>query len=299
MPSRPVVVGIVLFWAATAGLVLYRDLWPRLAASGPPPIAVELADEATAQGIGSGWAVLHNGNRVGRLLTKTTYQDADDTFRFGYKYSKVTFDVPGGQVEFPDVTVSTKVTRSGELREQAMAGRMVVRLARRGKDGQTVYDTLGEAEATVEGRVEGGVFVGRCDIKSPVFNAKRDLTPVPVPEGQVLGPLQPVNRLANVRPGQRWTVREVDPLGQALAVLFREQLGRQGFELPEEKREPLIARVGDEPEPPPGGGDPCWVIEYREGDEVRARTWVRVADGKVLRQEAFRAGETVALVREE
>ena len=299
MPSRPVVALIVLFWAGTAGLVFYRDIWPRLAASGPPPIAVDLQDEATAQGMGFKWDVLHNGQKVGRLTTKTTYQDADDTFLFIYEYTGVTFDVPGGRAVFPKATVTTKVTRAGALREQGMAGLLMVQAARRTKGGEVEYLTLAEVKAEVEGRVEGGVFVGRCDIRSPVLNVSRDLDPVPVPDGQALGPLQPVNRLANVRPGQRWAVREVDPLGEALAVLVREQIGKHGFDLPERKREPLIAEVEREQQAPPGRSDPCWVIEYREGGEPRAKTWVRVADGKVLRQEASGMGESLALVREE
>ena len=42
----------------------------------------------------------------------------------------------------------------------------------------------------------------------------------------------------------------------------------------------------------------CWVIAYRSG-EARAKTWVRVSDGKVLRQEASLLGDHIALEREE
>ncbi|MBX9628498.1 MAG: hypothetical protein K2X82_32170 [Gemmataceae bacterium] len=303
MPSRPVVVLIVLFWAGTVGLVFYRDLWPRLAASGPPPIAVDLGDEASQREVL--WAVLHNGQKAGRLASRTQYVDADDTFEFGYKYTKVVFDVPGGRVLFPEVAVTTRVSRDGALRAQSMAGRMEILLARPNQDGVTDTIPLGDAEAKVEGRVEGGAFVGRCDLTGRFggksFSVHQDLDPVPVPDGQALGPLQPVNRLATVRPGQRWVVREVDPLVAAVAAVAAAQAREHGVPLPGEKpeREPLVATVAADPEPPPGRPDPCRVIEYREGDEVRAKTWVRVADGKVLRQEAFLAGESVALVREE
>jgi hypothetical protein len=300
MPSRPVVALIVLFWAATLGVAFYRDVWPRLAASGPPPIAVDLGDEAS-QLLPVRWDVFRGDGKAGRLVSRTTYIDADDTFEFKYKYSDLRLDFPGVRVAVPELTVATRVTRAGALREQAMAGRMLLQVERRGAgpDGETEYLTLAEAEARVEGRVENGRFVGRCDLRSPLFNVQRDLDPVPVPDGQALGPLQPVNRLGNVRPGQQWTVREVDPLGEAMAVLLREQ-GRQfGVELPEPKREPLIATVADDQQAPPGRDDPCWVIEYREGGELRAKTWVRAADGKVLRQEALGMGESVALVRDE
>ena len=39
MPSRPAVAAILLFWLATTGYAVYRDVWPRLFPSGPPPDA--------------------------------------------------------------------------------------------------------------------------------------------------------------------------------------------------------------------------------------------------------------------
>ena len=42
----------------------------------------------------------------------------------------------------------------------------------------------------------------------------------------------------------------------------------------------------------------CWVIEYRD-EELAVRTWVRVSDGRVLKQEAFRGGEHLTIERDE
>ena len=286
MPSRPIVALIVLFWAATLGLVFQRDLWPRITASGPPPIAVDLTDEAT-QYLPIKWKVLRGGKPIGTLTTKLAYQDADDTFEFTSQYKDLRFDVGAMQVVFPDVTTRTRVTRSGSLREQSMTGKL----------------RLGDlqAEAKVEGRNENGVFVGRCEIASPLFNLKSDLAPVPVKDGQALNPLQPVNRIAGIRPGQHWFVHEIDPLGQALAALFKEKFG-QGLSLPESKKEALEARVGDSQELLVWGKSreeaSCWVIEYRSG-EARAKTWVRASDGKVLRQEATLMDDRISLEREE
>ena len=286
MPSRPVVALIVLFWTATLGLAFYRDLWPRITASGPPPIAVDLTDEAT-QYLPIKWKVLRGGKPIGTLTTKLAYQDADDTFEFTSQYKDLRFDVGAMQVVFPDVTTRTRVTRSGSLREQSMTGKL----------------RLGDlqAEAKVEGRNENGVFVGRCEITSPLFNLKSDLAPVPVKDGQALNPLQPVNRITGIRPGQHWFVHEIDPLGQALAALFKEKFG-QGLSLPESRKEALEARVGDEPEVLVWGKSreeaACWVIEYRSG-EARAKTWVRASDGKVLRQEATLLDDRISLEREE
>ena len=286
MPSRPVVALIVLFWTATLGLAFYRDLWPRITASGPPPIAVDLTDEAT-QYLPIKWKVLRGGKPIGTLTTKLAYQDADDTFEFTSQYKDLRFDVGTMSVVFPDVTTRTRVTRSGSLREQSMTGKL----------------RLGDlqAEAKVEGRNENGVFVGRCEITSPLFNLKSDLAPVPVKDGQALNPLQPVNRIAGIRPGQHWFVHEIDPLGQALAALFKEKFG-QGLSLPESRKVALEARVGDSPESLVWGKSreeaACWVIEYRSG-EARAKTWVRASDGKVLRQEATLLDDRISLEREE
>ena len=83
MPSRPAVVVIVVFWLATAGFAAYRDLWPRLVSSGPPPIAIDLVDEARAsQQAPARWTIFRGDQRVGSLQTWMSYVEADDTFVF-------------------------------------------------------------------------------------------------------------------------------------------------------------------------------------------------------------------------
>jgi hypothetical protein len=42
----------------------------------------------------------------------------------------------------------------------------------------------------------------------------------------------------------------------------------------------------------------CLVIEYHEGSELRARTWIRASDGLVLQQESLLNDEHLYLVRE-
>lgn len=296
MPSRPTTLAIVLFWLATVGWVGYRDVWPRLAASGPPPIAVDLGDEAS-QLVPVRWQVLRGDKKAGNLTTRMTYLDADDTFRLTHQYSNLVFDVDRVRVVFPDVTLTTRVTRAGVLREQGMTGRMQVQL----RTGAELL-TVAEARAVVEGEVRGGVFHSRCDIDSPLLKTKRELDPVPVPDGQALSPLQPVGRIANVRAGQRWVVHEVNPLRDAMGALLKGFVGQQGVAVPDEKRDSYIATVGDRPEPLAWGKDKeevmCWVIDYRS-DAGRVRTWVRADDGRVLRQEATRDGESVALERDD
>lgn len=297
MPARPTVVAIVLFWLAAVGWVGYRDVWPRLAASGPPPIAVDLGDEAS-QLVPVRWVVMRGDKNVGRLVTKMTYVDADDTFRLTHQYTQMTFDFGRVRVVFPDVTMTTRVTRGGDLREQAMTGMMNV-LVQAG-DG---FRKLAEARAAMEGTVTDRVFRGRADIESPVVTTTRDLDPVPVPDGQALSPLQPVGRIGGVRGGQRWVVHEINPLRDAMRSLVKGISGQFGLGVPEDARDAFVATVRAAPEPLAWGKDkaavPCWVIDYRGPGDAKVRTWVRTDDGRVLRQEAERDGEVLALVRDD
>ncbi|MFO0804490.1 MAG: hypothetical protein U0791_15365 [Gemmataceae bacterium] len=284
MPTRPVVALIVAFWLATLALVGVRDVWPRLAASGPPPIAADLSDEAT-QYVPVKWKVLRGDKPIGTLTTLLAYQDSDDTFEFTSKYKDVRIEVARVELVIPEMTTRTRVTRSGSLREQSMNGSL--RLA----DFRF--------EVMVDGRNVNGAFSGRCKLDSPLGMIDEPLAPVPVNDGHALNPLQPVNRIVGIRAGQRWTVQEIDPLGDALATLFKEKIRTA---LPQTKREPLLAEVGASPEPLIWGRQReeamCWVIAYRSG-EARARTWVRVSDGKVLRQEAVLMEDRIALERDE
>lgn len=282
MPTRPVVALIVAFWLATLTLVGYRDVWPRLMASGPPPIAVDLSDEAT-QYVPIHWRVLRGDKQIGSLTTRLVYRDSDDTFEFVSTYKDLKIEVAKVELGIPEMTTRTRVTRSGSLREQSMSATL----------------RLGDlrAEIHVEGRNENGTFVGRCRIEA--MKLDEPLAPVPVKDGQALNPLQPVNRITGIRPGQSWFVNEIDPLGDALAALFKQKF--QGL-VPEQKKEPLFAEVLPDPEPLTWGKKRdeamCWVIAYRSG-EARARTWVRIGDGKVLRQEASLMGDRIALERDE
>jgi hypothetical protein len=287
MPSRPVLAAIVAFWLATIGIAFHRDVWPYFSTSGPPQLAVGLAEEADPNQQVR-WGVYRGEKPVGRLTTKISHVNADDTFWLTHEYQQLEFDFGPATVHVPKLVTAMRVTRAGELREQSMEGTLQLRL---GKE-------LIVAEAWVRGEVVNGVFVGHCEVRSSLGDVKQDLEPIPVPAGQALNPLHVSNRLTGVKPGQQWVVHEIDPLGEALAALVKSKL--PGVPLGDRKREAVIARVLPEPESLTWQRRDvsCWVIEYRKG-EARARTWVRVSDGKVLRQEAFGIGEKLAVEREE
>jgi hypothetical protein len=289
MPSRPAVAAIFLFWLATTAYAAYRDLWPRLFPSGPPPVAMDLQDEAT-QFAEVRWAVTRGGKTIGRLTTSVKHIDADDTVLFTQTYTNVEVEVGPARFQASRLRTATRVTRAGRLREQTMDGDLKA----------TARNLVITAAATVTGRVENGQFLGHCDIHSSLGDLSRPLDPVPVPDGQVLNPLAVPNRLTGLRPGQTWHVTEVNPLADAARLLLKEEARKYGLPVQEAKRETVVAEVLSNPQRLPWKGEDvdCWVVEYRT-DRATARTWVRRSDGKVLRQEAYGMGERLALEREE
>ena len=303
MPSRPTVGLIALFWLATSAYIGHREIWPRFFADAPPPIRIDLADEA-AQALPVRWTV-HRGNQpIGTLTTRMQYVPEDDTFRFVSQYNQLTLEVARFSFDLGGLETSTRVTRTGELREQRMAGKLRVALVT-----PLSKTSMGEpASAEVTGTVADGRLVGRCRIWYPA-NAPdpvvdRPLEPVPVTAGQVLNPMAPVGRLRDVRPGQRWVIRQVDPLQDAMAILFKEVLKDSQIAatvIPRQTSQEMLAEVLQSPvqltrlrvEPVE-----CWVIEYR-GEGVQAKTWVSREDGRVLRQEATGFGEQLRFERED
>lgn len=292
MPPRPIVAVVVAFWLAVTGFAFYRDVWPRLFASGPPPVSVELADEAR-QNVPARWTLLRNGQRAGKLVTQMKYLDAEDAFQFTYHYSNLKLEQSDLTLVMPEAVSEIRMSRAGELKSQTMSGKVEV-LFRGAEVAQGTID--------VRGTVAGGTLTGRAELKSNWGNLAGDLDLVPVPRGgQPLNPLQPVNRLAHVRGGLSWQVSESNPLQDAVRDLLKKKLGEFGLRLPEQQqKESPVAKVGDAPQVLTWQKEevPCWVIEYRRA-EVIARTWVRVSDGKVLRQEAFEKGEDLTFERDD
>jgi hypothetical protein len=290
MPTRFGAAAILLFWLGSTSLVAYRELWPRFAAGGPPPIIIDLADEA-GQFVPIRWVLYRNGQKIGSLTTEMKCIPADDTFRFTHIYREVTLDFAGLRVSIPELTETTRVTRTGELRSQSLNGRLTASL---GLAKVNLVEFV--AVARMQGWVVDGQLHSQVDIVSPGHGKfERTLEPVPMPSGRVLNPLQPVNRLGDVRPGLRWVVPEVNPLRDAAAALASE------YGVPwAGKHEDLIAEVLANPQTLNHKGEDvsCWIIEYRT-DKLKARTWVKTTDGKVLRQEAFDGDERISLERDE
>lgn len=295
MPSRFTIVAIVLFWLGTAAAVGYRDVWPRLFSDGPPPVSIDLADEAT-QSAPTRWRIFRGEEKVGDLTTRMEYLTGDDTFRYVSHYRNLSFRFFNVTIVVPSLDTVVRLARDGSLREQHMTGTL---------EAQLKGIKVAGASAVVDGYVVNGELVGRCQLKdSPFGDVDRPLDPVPVPAGQVLNPMMPVNRLRDVQPGRRWTIRLSDPLADSLAVLMKELAGKSQVaagSLPKANDRELLAEVRSTPETivrRDGERIDCWVIEYR-GDDAIARTWVSRIDGRVLRQEATGFGDTLRFERDD
>ena len=301
MPTRWTIFGIIVFWLGTMGYVGYRDVWPYWMASRPPSILIDLSDEAT-QAVPARWTVWRETERIGSLTTTMRYEATDNTYQFRSKYTGLQLDDPVFRCSIPDLEIVARVGRDGELRGQTMAGTMHGKLLL----GPIVL-VEAKATASVIGTVIDGQFVGRCTLKSDLGNIDQPLDPVPVPAGQVLNPLLPVSRLRGIQPGQRWTIHEVDPLADAMIALakgiLKENAGNAVASFASAERATYLAEVQDRPEAVPrknGVSIDCWVIAYRsDKDKSTAKTWVAVATGQVLRQQATSSGKRIRLERED
>jgi hypothetical protein len=268
---------ILALWLATTGWLFYRDLWPRLLPDEPPPFTIELADEVSEQKIY--WKLFENGADKGYAFSWVQYRPDDDTFDVSSEFKLFSKGRGGkdGQGN-PDQIVESayRVTRTGELRRV---------------QAQVSITTLG-IRAKITGRVDGPWLRPHLRLASPSFEMDQDLKPVAVSRrGSVLNPLQPLNRIQGLRPGQRWRVPLIDPLEEALSAFMHRSVDPGS----------LDAEVLPQPETLTWGSrkhtDACQVIAYR-GEDYQARTWVRASDGLVVRQEATHHGVTMALQRD-
>jgi hypothetical protein len=290
MPPRLLSVVIVLFWLATTGWLVSRDLWPHLQPGEPPPFAIDLVDEAQRHAVPISWTVSRGGKAIGRADTRVIYRESDDTFALRSDIKNLTLEVGLlATVKVERLTTVYRVSRAGELREMSGDVQAAVLL------GAPLPLSSARVKGELQGNVQDRHFVSHGWIEVSA-GSREDFTPEPVEvssQGLVLNPLHPVNRLVGLRPGQRWRMPMMNPLSEAL--------GRSAGGLFPSGPRFLDAEVLPEPQRLAWGRHdvPCLVIEYRDDQrEVSARTWVKQSDGLVLRQEALQGGEVLVLQRD-
>jgi hypothetical protein len=292
MPPRPAVLAILLFWLGTTAYLAYRDIWPSVRRGEPPPYTIDLADEARRDVFVNHWRIIRGTELIGKARTSVKYDEASDTFELQSTIDKLELGKFGPlKIGAKGMVGTYWVTREGELR--SLAARLAVMVG-----GVPLLG--GEAELSLSGRVEKGMFLPKGSIN---WNGRKDelpLEPVPVSaNGSVLNPLHPVGRISGLRPGQFWRVPLVDPLADSLKALVEKNPGLDVFV----KQSPGLRTLQAEVLPEPrtlfwdGRDVACLVIEYRDQD-LTAETWVREHDGYVLRQVATLWGERLILERE-
>lgn len=108
------------------------------------------------------------------------------------------------------------------------------------------------------------------------------------PETLVVNLLTPLDRIPDLWVGKQWTTRVVNPFAALLPTAAGGLLGGKSFDVIQH------AVVGIEPITWNNAPVPCHVIEHKH-DRVTSRSWVRIRDGRVLRQEVPIGGLKVTL----
>lgn len=285
MPSRPVQVLIVLFWLSTAGWYVRREVAPYWHVDAAPAFAVDLTDEAVGQSLPVSWTLSRSGQKSCQMQTTIRYHDADDEFSLNSVLRNLPL-MTGITVD--QFQSSYRLTRHGRLVET---------------NSKIIFREPAAVTMETNARMVAGSAIVKFHFRSPWGNLDPEPKNVPISEAGAINPLHPVHRLRNLRPGQRWVQPLTDPLANAqrvaLASLAKQHSGvdlRQFLGDPKSKK--LLAEVtGPQPLEWHGSLHECLVIEYR-GDDHSARTWVRVKDGWVLKQEASSAGDDWSLQRD-
>jgi hypothetical protein len=280
---------IILLWLVVNSYVLWRDWQPSWTGEGPPPLAIDLVDEA-AQAVPIRWTLYRGESPIGRLTTQMHYEDAHDTFAFTHTYRRLQWSSMGVHVEVPTLEMRLRVNRLGDLLEQQLTGDIEVR----------GLGLVVSAQARVRGEAIAGQWHTLVEWSSPWGSQQRQLPVRSWSRGQPLNPLLPLNRLTNLRPGRRWLVQQDNPLESVLREWLQSLAADYGLQLSVPVAQPLLAEILRETQPLHWGDTlvTCWVIEYRRQEELVARTYVHSGDGRVLLQEVFGYGEHVRLIRD-
>lgn len=273
MPVRHHVLAIVLFWIATTGWLIYREVGSQRGSGEPPPVSIDLPDEV---GRATYWTVKQGGDKIGRTDSHVKYNRDDDTYDLRSHFQQNTPEA-GKPWPFPIKSMDGfyRVTREGTLR----AVEQTITL-----DTSLANLFIPEVKAKVSGEVKDGVLTPRWEIDA---KGKHELSTPAIEmskHGSVLNPLQLVNALKGVQVGQKWSMPVFDPLGESMTVWL--SVGKAGVRY-------VDAEVRPAPEPIVWNerAESCLVIDYKYKDEESsARTWVRARDGLVLRQEATLKG---------
>jgi hypothetical protein len=283
MPPRLITLAILAFWLTMTCWTLYKEVWPRVQPDNPPPFAIDLTDEAQPNGPNHIiWNLSINGQTgIYHLETWVVFSPKEDLFELHSDMWPI-IDAAGHISKLAQMGMlsTVVVNREGELKSLEM--KLIPPLP--------PPPLNGEPRIVLMGTVKDGSLIPR--ILAPERNFDKTFDPIPIKtRGSILNPLQPLNRLPNLKPGQKWRMPVVDPVSQAFGSLLPLSSGYvRTFEaevLPDLKylrwKEQDVA---------------CLVIEYT-GDDASGNTWVRESDGLVLQQEVTIGGKVLNLRRDQ
>jgi hypothetical protein len=328
MPPRWLCVVIVAFWLSTTGWLFYRDLWPYLQPSQPPPLSLDPTDEVQLKRPATLWDVYQDGQKVFQGKTFVSHP-SPEVFELSSDFTYRPVFNQGTVAAITDLWATPGFTQSatpwvlgfhascvrigGELTRVSFAGLYLTRLKslyRIDPDGRLldleVYLTVEpesplfralfhgkvqEITALLHGEVHDGEF--RPVVEFPDLDIKPyRLSPVRVPSGAgVIQPLHPLKRMRGLYPGQHWTMPVLEPLSLVTAALTAQQAELQT----------LVADVRPQPETFSAGRHrdiPCLVVDYRNADGQVVSVWVDERTGQVLRQEANLYGKKWVMERD-
>ena len=291
MPPRWLSILIVAVWLLFSGRLVVRDLLPRLLPGRPPPYSIDLVEEIRSGRSHVDWAVLHDGKKVFRSLSRVLHPEPD-VFELTAEFLPLSEGkrVPLHGMLVLSMASTYRVTGGGDLLGLSVE---IVGTPQLAQTLRLLGDT--DFRITIDGEVKDRRFVPRVHIGIGKKAFREFALPgVAIQQGgSVLLPLHPVNRITGLSPGQSWQMTVLDPLGDSLAAL---QGGGGELRI-------LRARVRPEPEWFAMGSRRtdkpvlCLVVDY-EGDDFTASTWVERERGLVMCQEATLGGDRWLMYRE-
>lgn len=280
MPSRLVTTMIILFWMATTGWLVYRELGARFRQGEAPLFTIDLTDEVGANSVN--WTVLQQGERVGSGATQVKRKD-HRTFEFTAEFRLDRFKILLLTLGKAKMLGTYTVTEEGRLL-QATANL---------KADLSVLGQVLPAELDFQGTIDDSqmhptfkLFAFGQEIKVP------KLEPFAVPDsGRILNPMHLVHKISGLRAGQTWTIPLMDPL-RAVPSLAERLPGKDLIV------NNVQAEVKADTMDWHGSRTPCFKIEYsKPGEKPMAETWVRRQDSVVLKQWASYEGIDYTLER--
>jgi hypothetical protein len=259
MPNRTLAVAILAFWLVMMGLLVERDVLPQWLSN---QVDLESVAKSVREPESVRWAVLNGEERIGTARTGWRPQpDAWAEFYSEIDLKEVPFFSP---LLAPLLTGGLKWQSGFHVEPDGNLHHFDIQLF------------LGDEKPwmTVRGKREDDVM--RVQIKSGTTFTREEKFYYE-PRSLLTASLTPFDRLPNLKVGQKWQYRVLNPLLQSADVVRCEVASEQ-----------VITWRGDPA--------PTYLVEQHYG-QIRTRCWV-ARDGMVIRQEVPLGLNPIVLERE-